>query len=180
MASFALRYAKAFQQVAAEQRLDRETVRQQLGDFAATLHNSRDLREFFSNPALPHSDKLKMLDAIAQKIGFAGAVRNFIAVLMDHHRLDALDAVLGEYLSLSDEASGIHAAEIISARELSDADKQVLTEQAARLAGGEVRVVWKQDASLLGGAVVRLGSTVYDGSVRGQLGQIERHLASAR
>lgn len=179
MASFALRYAKAFQEVAAKQRLDREVVRRQLQDFAGTLGVSRELHEFFSNPALPHSDKLKMLDAIGGKIGFAPTVRNFIAVLIDHQRLDGLQDIIAEYLTLSDEAAGVHEAEITSARELSDADKQVLAAEAARLAGGEVRVVWKQDASLLGGAVVKLGATVYDGSVRAQLSQLQKQLVGA-
>lgn len=180
MANFALQYAKAFQQVAIAQRLDRAAVSAQLNDFAATLASSRELYEVFDNPALPHSDKVKLVNAIAEKVGFDPAVRNFVLVLIDHQRLGSLAEIAAQYLKISDEASGIHEAEIVSARELSDADKQVLAAQAAKLAGGEVRVIWKQDAALLGGAVVKIGATVYDGSVRAQLGQMERHLAGVQ
>lgn len=179
MAAYALRYAHAFQQVVATQHLNLNAVRQQLNDFAGTLQNSKALREVLENPALSHQDKLKVLDAIGVKIGFLPQVRNFLAVLMDHQRLSELNDVLAEFFAVADAAAGIYSAEITSARELSDADKQILAAQAARLAGGEVRVVWKQDASLLGGAIVQVGSTVYDGSVRGQLNQIERHLVGA-
>ena len=179
--AFALKYARAFEQVAAAQHLERAQVQQQLNDFAGTIAASRELREFLSNPAIPHDQKNKVLDAIVAKLGFgAGAVRNFLAVLIQNDRIDALPEIVQEYVELADEASGIHEAEITSARALSDADRQVLAEQAAKLAGSQVRVQWKEDASLLGGAVIRIGSTVYDGSVRAQLGQIERHLVGAQ
>lgn len=180
-ASFALKYARAFEQVAQSQRLDRAQALQQLNDFAATLSGSQELHEFFSNPAIPQEQKLKVLDAVFAKSGFSGgAVRNFMAVLIANGRIDGLHEIITEYVALADEASNIHEAEITSARVLTDADKQVLAAEAAKLAGSQVRVEWKQDPSLLGGAVVRIGSTVYDGSVRGQLGQIERHLAGAQ
>lgn len=180
-ASFAPKYARAFQQVSASQRLDRAQVLQQLNDFAGTLSNSRELHELLANPAITHDQKLKVVDAVFAKSGFSGgAVRNFIAVLVQNGRIDALHEIVTEYAALADEASNIHEAEITSARPLNDADKQVLAAEAAKLAGTQVRVHWKEDASLLGGAVVRIGSTVYDGSVRAQLGQIERHLAGVQ
>lgn len=179
--AYALKYARAFEQVAAAQKLDRAQVQQQLNDFAGTIAASRELHEFFSNPALPQDQKERVLDAIIAKIGFGrGTVRNFLAVLIHNGRIDALPEIVKEYMELADEASGIHEAEIVSARALSDADRQVLAEQAAKLAGRNVRVQWKEDPSLLGGAVVRIGSTVYDGSVKAQLDQMERHLAGAQ
>lgn len=179
--AYALRYARAFEQVAAAQKLDRAQVQQQLHDFAGTVDASHELREFFGNPAIPQEQKEKVLDGVIAKIGFGrGAVRNFLAVLIHNGRIDALPEIVKEYVELADDAAGIHEAEITSARALSEADKQVLADQAARLAGTNVRVQWKEDASLLGGAVVRIGSTVYDGSVKAQLDQMERHLAGAQ
>jgi F-type H+-transporting ATPase subunit delta len=180
MSTFGLRYARAFEQVAAAQHLDRDAARKQLSDFAEMLHASRELHEFLVNPSLPHEQKLKVLDALSQRAGVERTVRNFIAVLMDHQRLDALDEVIAEYAAVADAAAGTSEVEIVSARALSDADKQELAAQASKLAGGNVRVQWKEDAALLGGAVVRIGSKVYDGSVRAQLGQLERHLAGAQ
>lgn len=179
MATFASRYARAFQQVAVARHLDGTALRTQLADFAGTFDNSRELREFLLNPSLPQTDKLKVLDAISGRIGLDGTVRNFIAVLMDHERLDALREVVAEYGVLADEANGIHEVEITSAKPLSDAERNLLQWKAGELAGSNVRVRWAEDAALLGGAVIKLQSRVYDGSVRGQLEQMKQHLTNA-
>lgn len=177
MAAFELRYARAFQQVAAAQNLNIDSIRQQVADFAGTLDSSRDLREFLLNPALAHEDKVKVLDAIAARVGMEKSVRNFVAVLMDHGRLESLREIAAEFSTLADEANGIAEAEITSAKPLSEEEKQLLGGKAGQLAGSRVRVTWQQDPTLLGGAVIKLGSQVYDGSVRGQLQQMKRHLA---
>lgn len=179
MAAFELRYARAFQQVAQAQGLNNDQVRQQLADFSATLHASRELREFLSNPSLEQQDKLKVLDAVCGRVGIAKTVRNFIAVLMDHGRLESLDDVVAEYQTMADAANGVAEVEIVSAKPLADDERNLLQGKAGELAGSNVRVRWSQDASLLGGAVIRLGSRVYDGSVRGQLEQMKQHLAGA-
>ncbi|WP_047489700.1 ATP synthase F1 subunit delta [Terriglobus sp. TAA 43] len=179
MAAFELRYARAFQQVAAAQNLNIDTIRQQVADFAATLDGSRELREFLLNPALDHKDKVKVLDAVSSRVGLDKTVRNFVAVLMDHGRLESLKDIAAEFSTLADLANGIAEAEIVTAKSLSEDEKQLLGSKAGALAGSRVRVTWTQDASLLGGAVIKLGSQVYDGSVRGQLQQLKRHLAGA-
>ena len=106
-------------------------------------------------------------------------VRNFIAVIMEHQRLAELDEILAEYHAVADEQSGLAEAEITSAHPLNDEDRAELEAQVAKLAGGRVRATYRQDATLLGGAVVRIGSTVYDGSVRAQLQQLKQKLVNA-
>ncbi len=177
MAAFELRYARAFEQVAAAQHLNTDAVRAQLADFAATFAASRDLREFLQNPALAQADKLKVLDAVAARVGLDKAVRNFIAVLMDHGRMASLTEIAAEYSALADEANGIAEVEITSAKPLTDHERGLLQGKAGALAGSNVRITWTEDAALLGGAVIKLGSRVYDGSVRGQLQQLKQHLA---
>ena len=179
MASFVLGYAHAFQQVTSAQNLNRDSVRQQLDDFAATLDGSRELHEFLLNPSLLQTDKIKVLDALASRIGLDHVVRNFIAVIMDHQRLESLHAIIDGYKAVIDDADGIVEAEIVSARPLSDEERRALQTQAGKLAGASVRTVWREDPTLLGGAVVRIGSQVYDGSVRAQLQQLQQHLAGA-
>jgi F-type H+-transporting ATPase subunit delta len=177
MAAFELRYARAFQQVAAAQGLNTDAVRSQLADFAGTLASSRELREFLGNPTLEQADKLKVLDAVASRLHLDKAVRNFVAVLMDHERLEFLTEIAAEYGTIADEANGIAEVEITSAKPLGDHERGLLQGKAGALAGGNVRVTWTEDAALLGGAVIKLGSRVYDGSVRGQLQQLKQHLA---
>ena len=179
MSAVALRYAHAFAAVVASQKLDSVAAQQQLKDFSDTFEGSRELREVLMNPAISSEQKLKVLDAIAGKLGMMPQVRNFIAVIMENQRLAELSEILAEYHAVADEQSGLAEAEITSARPLNDADRVELESQVAKVAGGRVRATYREDASLLGGAVVRIGSTVYDGSIRTQLQQLKNKLVSA-
>jgi F-type H+-transporting ATPase subunit delta len=179
MSVIALRYAHAFASVVASQKLDAEAAQQQLGDFRATFDGSRELREVLADPAITREQKLKVLDAIAGKIGMVPHVRNFIAVIMDHDRLSDLGEILDEYHTVADDKAGLSEAEIVSAHALNEEDRFALEAQVAKLAGGRIRATYSEDASLLGGAVVRIGSTVYDGSIRAQLERLKQRLVSA-
>ncbi|MGD0444939.1 MAG: ATP synthase F1 subunit delta [Edaphobacter sp.] len=179
MSTVSLRYAHAFASVAASAHLDTAAAQQQLNDFAGTFAGSRELREVLMNPSIPADQKLKVLDAIAGRIGMFPQVRNFIAVIVDHQRLEDLREILTEYHAVADEQSHMAEAEITSAHPLNDQDRAELEAQVAKLAGGRVRATYHQDATLLGGAVVRIGSTVYDGSIRAQLQQLKQKLVNA-
>jgi F-type H+-transporting ATPase subunit delta len=179
MSVLSLRYAHAFASVAASSHLDAAAAQQQLDDFSGTLAGSRELREVLMNPSIATDQKLKVLDAIAGRIGMFPQVRNFLAVIMDHQRLDELAEILAEYHAVADEQSNMAEAEITSAHPLNDHDRKELEVEVAKLAGGRVRATYFQDSTLLGGAVVRIGSTVYDGSIRAQLQQLKQKLVNA-
>lgn len=179
MSALTLRYAHAFASVAESNHLDANAAQQQLRDFSDTLAGSHELREVLMNPSIIAEQKLKVLDAIAGRIGMLPQVRNFIAVIMDHQRLSELDEILTEYHEIADEQSGLAEAEITSAHPLNDEDRAELESQVAKVAGSRVRATYRQDPTLLGGAVVRIGSTVYDGSLRGQFQQLKQRLVSA-
>ena len=148
-------------------------------DFADTLAGSSELREFLENPSLETPAKLKVLDAIAARIGMFPHVRNFIAVILEHHRLTELDEILTAYAEIVDEHAGAVEARITSSRPLNEQDRLQLEAQIEKLAGARVRASYAEDASLLGGAVVEIGSTIYDGSLRAQLRQLKQRLVNA-
>ena len=179
MSVLSLRYAHAFASVATSSHLDSTAAQQQLEDFSKTLAGSRELREVLMNPSIPSEQKLKVLDAIAGRIGMFPQVRNFVAVIMEHQRLAELDEILADYRAVVDEELQMAEAEITSAHPLNDQDRAELEAHVAKLAGGRVRATYHQDATLLGGAVVRIGSTVYDGSIRAQLQQLKQRLVNA-
>lgn len=179
MSVISLRYAHALGSVVSSQHLDAGAVRQQLDDFAQTLAGSHELREVLMNPAFSSGQKLQVLDAIAGKIGMLPQVRNFVAVVMDHGRLPVLSEMVSEFAVFSDELAGMAEAEITSAHALNDADRVELEAQVAKLAGGRVKATYREDKTLLGGAIVRIGSTVYDGSIRAQLAQLKQKLVNA-
>ncbi len=176
---FAPKYANAFAQVVTWHNLDVAAAQQQMKDFAATLDASKELREILADPSVPSAQKLSVLDALAERIGMMREVRNFIAIIMDHERLSSLNEIIATYDAVADTKGGIAEAEVTTARDLNDEDRQSLEAEVAKLAGSRVRVTYSQDPALLGGAIIRIGSTVYDGSVRAQFEQLKQSLVAA-
>jgi F-type H+-transporting ATPase subunit delta len=119
-----------------------------------------------------------LLDVIAERDGVSLQVRNLVAVLIDHRRIHFLDPIIRQLEKELDARLGFAEAEITSSRELGAAEKREFEAQVGKLTGKKVRARYGQDASLLGGAVVRLGSTIYDGSVKGQLERIKEAISS--
>jgi len=178
MASFASRYARAFADVVFEAKLDAKGVQRQLADFAAAWHESRELREFFLDPSFSVEDRVAFLDKLNAKLKMAHQTRNFIAVLIRHDRIAGLDDVLAEFRREVNQRLGISEAKIVSARKLDEPERRELEKQIGNLTGGTVEGQYEEDSSLLGGAVVQVGSTVYDGSVRGRLDRLREELIS--
>ena len=171
MSIFATRYARAFADVVAQFHLDTAAVHKQLDSFLAAWDESGQLREVYGDPSVPAVQKIAVLDALNAKLYLAPQVRNFIAVLIEHDRIASVHEVVAEYYKELQTRLGIHQAEVTTARELNAADKTALLEQVGKLAKGQVDATFKLDPAILGGVVVRIGSTVYDGSV---LGRVER------
>ncbi|HEX3820972.1 MAG TPA: ATP synthase F1 subunit delta [Candidatus Sulfotelmatobacter sp.] len=178
MASVASIYARAFADVVLDECLDAARSVGGLWRIATLFSQSIELRRVWGNPAVPGDQKRKLLDAIVQREGIDKPVRNLVAVLMDHRRLTFLPRIVEQLEKELDARLGFAEAQISSARELGDAEKKSLEAQIAKTTGKKVRASYGLDASLLGGAVVRVGSTIYDGSVKGQLEKIKEAISS--
>jgi F-type H+-transporting ATPase subunit delta len=176
MAAFASRYARAFADVVAEFHLDAASVDKQLSDFLASWDGSPELREVFQDPSVPSTQKVAVLDQMKARLKLAPQVRNLLAVLTDNDRIGAVHEIVAEYHKELQSRLGIHQAEVITARELNEADKNLLLTHVAELAKGQVNATFKLDPSILGGVVVRIGSTVYDGSVLGRVERLKEEL----
>ncbi len=180
MAVVDLRYARALDEVVREKGLSRDDVQRQLNDFLHTFADSRELREALENPSITEEQKLRVLDAIATRSGMNSTVRNFLAVVAHHLRLGELPEIVAAYLKRADTTGGVADVQITTARPVDNAERRVLEESVLHLSGGtSVRATFHEDPALLGGAVIRLGSTVYDGSVRGQLEQMRQRMLAA-
>lgn len=177
MASVASTYARAFADVVLNSHLDASRSVAGLREIARLLDESADLRRVWQNPAVPAEQKRGLLDAIVQREGIDRPVRNLIAVLMDHRRIQFLSRIIEQLEKELDARLGFAEAQISSARELGDAEKRALESQVEKTTGKKVRARYVLDASLLGGAVVRVGSTIYDGSVKGQLEKIREAIS---
>jgi F-type H+-transporting ATPase subunit delta len=179
MAVFAARYARALAGAVLDVKLDTAEVQQQLDDFAATFAGSKDLRELLLNPSIPVRKRVSILDTVNRRVGCGPLVRNFLAVLISHERLSALSEIFEEYRLEMNRRLLISDAEVVTARPLGDEERAKLEAQVAELAGTRVSATFREDKSVIGGVIVRIGSTIYDGSVRGRLERLRERLVSS-
>jgi len=152
---------------------------EELHSIEALLKESDQLRRVLENPSIPGDRKRAVLDAITTRLGTTRQVRNFLAVLTDHRRLPLFCEILKQLEHELDDRQGFAEAQISTARQLTDDEKRLLEAEITKLIGKKVKAKYAQDATLLGGAVVQVGSTIYDGSVKGQLEQIREQLVEA-
>ena len=178
MASVEIRYARAFADVVTDLKLDAGQAREQLHWLLEMTKESAELGVVWRSPAVPRAEKLKLLDALAKQAELSQPVRNFVAVLIDHGRVQILERIVRQFELELDQRMGFVEADVTSARNLSDAEKAGLERQIGVLTGKEARVSYQLDPELMGGAVTRVGSTIYDGSVRGQLRRIREVLSA--
>ncbi len=178
MSAVTSRYARAFVDVVMHDRLDAGKIVQELRTIAANIHSSVELRRVWENPSIPAEQKRGLLDAIVTREAISRPVRNFTAVLIDHGRIRLLDEVIKDFERDLDARLGFAEAQITTVRDLNDGERGALEGQIEKLTGKKVRASYKRDSAILGGAVVQIGSTIYDGSVRGQLQRIREELAA--
>ena len=182
LSAVATRYAKALADVttAAGAALRPEDALSQLRAFGAALAASHELQNALTTPAVPASRKRAVVGRIAELLKLSPIARNFLFVLIDHRRIALLDAILHSFELIVDERLGFARAEVSSPRELTEAQRGAINAQLERLTGKRIRMRFAVDPALIGGVVARIGSTVYDGSVRGQLQTLGRRLSTER
>lgn len=177
MASVTKTYARALADAVMSRREDAVKVLQEAQSLAQLVAGSKVLRDVWGTPAVPAAQKRAVLDAIVNKIGISRTVRNFVAVLIDHRRISFLAPIVKQFEIELDQRLGFTEAEIRSARELSGEERRALESRVEALTGKKVRARYFRDESVLGGAVVQIGSTIYDGSVKGRLERLREQLA---
>ncbi len=178
MAAFVSRYARAFVDVVTAAKLDTAALGRQWSDFLATWDGSTELRALFANPAVPAAQKIAILDKLNVRLGLQRELRNLLAVLIKNDRIGHVHEVAAAYHAELQARMGIQQAEIVTARELSEEERSVLLSGVKRLAGSGIEPSFRLDRSILGGTVVRIGSTVYDGSLRGRLARLKDALVA--
>jgi F-type H+-transporting ATPase subunit delta len=178
MAAANSRYARALADVASEKKLDADKQAGELRTLSQVLAASPELRIALVTPSIPVPQKLKVLDAVVAKTGASPVTRNFLGVLIRNRRIAALGEIARLFEVEMNERRGFSEAEVTSWRDLGDEEKKSLSTQLEAVLGKKVRARYQKDESLLGGARIRVGSTIYDGSVRGQLRKLKEQLSS--
>jgi F-type H+-transporting ATPase subunit delta len=175
--SASLQYANALADVALAQGAA-APVTQQLGDFTAAYGSSAELRNFLASPAVSKAEKRGVAEKISSRLGASKIVRNFLFVVIDHQRTQLLPEIFESFQNVIRERQGVAEAEIFSPASLNDAQKKDMTQALEKLTGKKVETKFSLDANLLGGVLVRVGDTIYDGSLRNQLNALREQLAA--
>lgn len=172
----ARRYASALADVIIE-RGEEALVQEELAAWEGMMLENSPLLEAFSNPTVPYEQKGKLLNELITRSRVLPTTANFLRTLLRNQRLAELPQVNAKLAQVLDERAGVISAQVTSARPVSEGSKALLEEKLAQMTGKRIRLTFDTDESLLGGIVARIGSTIYDGSVRNQLRRLGEELA---
>ena len=174
----ARRYATALADVVVE-RGEAQEVQSELLQWQAMISSSPLLQELLSNPTIALDQKQSALKALIARTNVRPTTANILQVLLKNQRLSDLAAINERFARVLDERAGVVSAQVSSARPLG-ADSKGLIEQNLRgITGHDVRVDFVVDETLIGGIVTRIGSTIYDGSIKNQLEELGKTIAGS-
>jgi len=172
----ARRYAAALADVIIA-RSEARQVQEELSAWELMMRANEQLLEVFRNPTVPYEQKRKVLNALIARARLRPTTANFLQVLLQNQRLTDLAEINNRLAHVLDERSGFVSAEVTTARSVPESSQQALREKLSAMTGKNVRLTFKTDEELIGGMVTRIGSTIYDGSVRNQLQRAQEKLA---
>jgi F-type H+-transporting ATPase subunit delta len=175
MSALGRRYAKALLDLAREQG-ELDPVLRDVSALSDAWKVSAELRGIVRNPVIPRPALKAAVDALMEKLGCSKLVRNTVNLLADKGRLGHLDEVLQALGELAEAETGRVRVEVVSAKPMSDAYYARLTEKLERVTDRRVVLVKKQDPSLIGGVVTRVGDQVFDGSLSDRLSELKETL----
>jgi F-type H+-transporting ATPase subunit delta len=141
-----------------------------------SLDESPDFRDLLFDPAVPKSTRKQVLRTLAERAEMPQQVANFLATVVDHNRATSLASIAEVFHSEREAAAGIVPAEVTTAWPLTNDLKERTLRALEQMTGRKVRLAANIDPSILGGAVTKVGSTVYDGSLKTQLEQLRRKM----
>ena len=172
----ARRYASALADVALENGEARE-VQQELKTWEEMIRSNPNLREVFANPTIALDQKRKVLNKLIEIARPRPTTVNFLKVLVQNQRVTELSEINKKFAGVLDDRAGVVAARVTTARPVATNTQQALEAKLHGLTGKKVRIEFETDPEMIGGMITRIGSTIYDGSVRNQLEQIKEKMA---
>jgi F-type H+-transporting ATPase subunit delta len=171
------RYAKALLDVAASD-AEAAAIDRDLSALNAAMHGSRELHQALTSPSVPAAGKRKIAAAIAERLGLTPGTRRVLDLLADRDRLGQLDELIAVFRERLRDRQRVQRAHVRSATPLSPDVTQALEARLSAVTGTTVKVDVAVDPSLIGGVLAKVGSTVYDGTVKTQLEKLRKQLVS--
>jgi F-type H+-transporting ATPase subunit delta len=142
------------------------------------IRSNTNLQDALGNPAIPQAAKERVLEELLKRSTPSKTTSNFLRILLKNDRLMGLDEINERFATVLEERSGVVSANVTSARELPDSEKSELRLNLEKLTGKRLNINFGIDENIIGGVVTRIGSTVYDGSVRTQLQNLKEQLVN--
>jgi F-type H+-transporting ATPase subunit delta len=153
-----------------------QEVQRELVAWSEMMQSNEQLLEVFRNPTIPYDQKRKVLSTLNERARLRPTTANFLQVLLQNQRLAELSEVNNSFTQILDERSGVVSAEVTTARPVPQSSQETLRAKLTAMTGKNVRLSFTTDEELIGGIMTRIGSTIYDGSVRNQLQQVKERL----
>jgi F-type H+-transporting ATPase subunit delta len=169
-------YARSLFEVA-EEHDNLDDVREQIGQFADALSESRELQTFFFSPYFSTEEKKQGLEKAVT--GADDAVDNFLQLLIEKHRMPAIFRIRREIDRLWEDANRLLPVTITSAIELDKSTIDGIGKAIGEQTGRKVQLTADVDPDVLGGIVLRVGNSILDASIRNRLEQLRRQVAKA-
>jgi F-type H+-transporting ATPase subunit delta len=170
------RYAKALADVIME-RGQTLTVADEITAFSHLIEQSPELRDVFASPVIALDRKKAVLREVLMRMQLKPTTNNFLQLLLTNQRLHQIDVVRTSLLRELDERAGVVSAEVTTARSLAGNEQENLLHQLETATGKKVRINFKIDPEIIGGVVTRVGSVIYDGSIKNQLALMKQQLS---
>ena len=174
--TIARRYATALADVAIERQEER-AVQTELDHWASMIEANPQLKEVLANPTVVYDQKLRLLEELLARTRVRETTASFLRVLLKNQRLSQLREVAARFGQILDERSDVVAADVTTARPMPEELRNALQQALTEATGKKVRLSFTTDETIIGGLVARIGSTVFDGSVQGNLERLLEELA---
>lgn len=171
----ARRYASALADVVTKTN-ETTAVQAELKTWEELINANVDLQTAFRNPAIAHASKEKVLEDLIGKTKPNRTTANFLRILLRNDRLTEISKINERFAGVLEERSGVVPVQITSARPLSETEKSEIKSNLEKLTGKQVRLNFETDETIIGGMVTRVGSTVYDGSVKTKLQELKQQM----
>ncbi len=173
------RYARAFFEIAKEEK-QIELYYNELDQFASVISQNKSLKDFLANPVFEQAAKKGVVEGVIAKLKLSGMTVSFLRLLVDKKRIDILEDIVVCYCQLMDEALKKVRVNVKTAFALSDELRSLISANLEKALGKTVDMTVEQDPTLLGGVVIGVGDTLYDGSIKNQLNNMRNLLGEAR
>jgi F-type H+-transporting ATPase subunit delta len=142
------------------------------------LIDETQLREVFSNPTVPYDQKRRLLEELIARTKVRETTASFLRVLLRNQRIAQLKAVAERFAQVLDERRGVVTAKVTTARPIAEDLQATLGQTMSAVSGRTVKLSFTTDETIVGGVITQIGSTIFDGSIEGQLERLRSDFAN--